>query len=52
MDKVEIFLTKQQKWIAWILWKTNFIPPFRRWWKNQYREHSYALDKLNEGERK
>jgi len=43
MDKIEIFLTKQQVWLAWLSWKLNLIPCCRRFWKERYNLHKSEI---------
>ena len=41
MDKVEIFLTKQQRWLSWLIWKISIFG--RPFWKGEYLRHSASL---------
>ena len=44
MDKVEKFLVKQQKWMAWWFWKSSIIG--RKFWKERYLNHKKELEGL------
>lgn len=48
MDKVELFLVKQQAWLSWTCWKMQFIPYFKRFWKERYDFHRAEIAELTE----